>query len=51
MQRNAKPDLVQVRNPRSDRYIKIDRTRGLIIGYKKTPGPYKHVRVVEPRRA
>ena len=39
-------DLVQVKNPRSGRYVKIDRSVGRIVSHKKSPGPYKGVRVV-----
>jgi hypothetical protein len=38
-----KPDYVQLKNPRSGRYVKVDRTRGLIVSYKKSEGPYKNV--------
>lgn len=38
-----KPDYVQLKNPRSGLYVKVDRTRGLIVSYKKSEGPYKHV--------
>lgn len=40
-----KKDVVQVKNPKSDRYVKIDRTEGKIISHKKTPGPYANVPV------
>lgn len=40
-------DIVQVLNPRTDRYVKIDRTVGHIVGEKKSPGPYKNVPVVD----
>ena len=38
-----KHDFVQVKNPRTDRYIKIDRTVGIIVSSKTTPGPYKGI--------
>lgn len=38
-----KRDIVQVRNPRSDRFVKIDRAAGTIVDYKKSSGPYKNV--------
>lgn len=38
-----KRDLIQLRNPRSDRYVKIDRSEGKIISHKKSPGPYKNI--------
>lgn len=45
--RPSKLDLVQVKNPRSDRYVKIDRTRGLILSLKRSGGPYKGVPIIE----
>lgn len=44
-------DLVQIRNPRTDRYVKIDREKGRIIGEKRTPGPWKGVPVAEKRES
>lgn len=38
-----KHDIVQVRSPRTGRYLKIDRTLGLIVAFKKSEGPYKNV--------
>jgi hypothetical protein len=38
-------DIVQVRNPRSNRYIKIDRARGRILSHKKSEGAYKGISV------
>lgn len=39
----AKRSVVQTKNPRTGRYVKIDRGAGRIIGSKKSPGPYKGV--------
>lgn len=36
-------DVVQVKNPRSGHYVKIDRAVGKIIAHKKSDGPYKDV--------
>lgn len=44
-QKEKKHDIVQVKNPKTNRYIKIDRTKGQIISHKKTLGPYKGVRI------
>ena len=44
-------DLVQVHNPKTDRYTLIDRDKGRILGEKKSPGPYKNVPVATPRRS
>jgi len=40
-----KKDVVQVKNPRSGRYVKIDRREGKILDHKKSEGPYKNVPV------
>lgn len=45
----SKRDIVQIRNPRSDRYVKINRDVGRIISQKKTPGPYKNIPIAEKR--
>ena len=41
--RRRQRDMVQVKNPRSRRYVKIDRSVGVIVSTKKSPGPYKGV--------
>ena len=38
-------DIVQVKNPRTGHYVKIDRTAGKIIDHKKSEGAYKDVPV------
>jgi hypothetical protein len=35
---------VQVKNPITKRWVKVDTETGRIIDHKKTPGPYKGVR-------
>ncbi|WP_420455535.1 hypothetical protein [Rubrivirga sp.] len=45
-----KRDIVQVKNPRSGRYVKVDRTRGLILGHKKSEGPYANVPIARKRK-
>jgi hypothetical protein len=42
---SRKQDIVQVKNPRTNRYVKINRTEGKIIGQKPSVGPYKNVPV------
>ena len=44
-------DVVQVRNPRSGRYVKIDRGAGVIVSHKKSPGPYKGVPVARKKKS
>jgi hypothetical protein len=46
----SKRDIVQVKNPKSDRYVKIDRSAGKIISHKPTEGPYKGVPVARKRK-
>lgn len=36
-------DRVQLLNPKSKRWVKIDTKRGIIISHKKSPGAYKNV--------
>lgn len=45
----AKKDVVQVKNPKTNRYVKIDRSVGKIIGNKRTKGPYKNVPVARKK--
>ncbi len=42
----SKSKVVQTKNPRTGRYVKIDRSKGRIVASKKSPGPYKGVPVV-----
>lgn len=49
-QDSSKHDIVQVKNPRTDKYVKIDRTVGKIIAHKKSDGPYKGVPVARKRK-
>ena len=46
-----KRDVVQVKNPRSGRYVKIDRDAGRIVSHKKSSGPYKGVPVVSAKKS
>jgi hypothetical protein len=47
---SAKHDVVQVKNPRSGHYVKIDRTAGKIISHKQSEGMYKNVPVARKRK-
>lgn len=40
---------VQIRNPINDRWIKLDRETGRIVGEKKSSGPYKGVDIIVPK--
>ncbi len=37
-------DRVQVKNPVTGRYVKMDTKTGRIVDHKKTDGPYKGIR-------
>lgn len=39
--------IVQTLNPKTGRYIKIDREKGDIVSQKKTKGPYKGIPIVK----
>ena len=41
--------IVQTLNPLLDRYIKINKTKGKVVGTKKTPGPFKNVPIARKR--
>ena len=41
-------DYVQIRNPKTGLWVKVDRERGVIVSHKRTPGPYKNVPVAKP---
>jgi hypothetical protein len=43
---DKKRDLVQIKNPKSGHYVKIDRTAGMILDHKKSEGPYIGIPIV-----
>ena len=45
MAKRLKKDIVQLKNPKTGLYVKIDRAQGKILGYKKTKGKYANVKV------
>jgi hypothetical protein len=47
---SKKRDVVQVKNPKTKRYVKIDRTAGKIVSNKKSIGPYKGVPVARRKK-
>lgn len=49
MSKTVKKDIVQVKNPKTDRYVKIDRDAGRIIDHKKSEGPYKGIPIARKR--
>lgn len=42
-------EIVQVFNPKTKRYIKIDKANGTILAHKKTPGAYKGVPIIDSK--
>lgn len=48
--RTTKHDVVQVLNPRSGHYVKIDRTAGKIIAHKQSEGKYQNIPVARKRK-
>ncbi len=44
-----KSTIVQIKNPRSGHYVKIDRDKGQIVDHKKSSGPYKGIPVVKKK--
>jgi len=44
-----KKNIIQTKNPKSERYVKIDRSAGKILAHKKSPGPYKNVPIARKR--
>jgi hypothetical protein len=46
----AKKDIVQVKNPKTNKYVKIDRSAGKIVSHKKSDGPYKGIPVARKRK-
>lgn len=49
MSEKREKDIIQVKNPKSDHYVKIDRSAGRIISHKKSEGPYKNIPVARNR--
>jgi hypothetical protein len=45
-----KRGIVQVKNPRTGRYVKIDRDAGRIIDHKRSEGAYKGIPVARSSR-
>jgi hypothetical protein len=45
----AKKGVAQTKNPRTGKYVKIDRNKGRILQTKKTSGPFKGVPVIRKR--
>lgn len=39
-------DIVQAKNPKSGRYVKLDLDKGMVISHKKSEGPYKNIKII-----
>lgn len=50
MPRPKHSEVVQLRDARSHRYVKIDQSRGVIVAHKRSPGPYTRIPIVENER-
>jgi hypothetical protein len=46
---SEKKRIVQVKNPKTGKYVKIDREKGRIVAHKKSEGPFKGVAVARKR--
>ena len=46
----VKKDIIQSKNPKTGRYVKIDRAKGKIVSSKKTPGPYAGIPIARKKR-
>ena len=42
--------VVQVKNPKTGHYVKIDRDKGKIVAHKKSEGPYKGVAIARKKK-
>ena len=47
---SRKRDLVQIINPKTERYVKIDRSVGAILAHKRSEGPYKNIPIAKSKR-
>ena len=43
-------NTVQIKNPKTGLYVRMNKAKGTITGHKKTPGPYKGVPVAKKRQ-
>ena len=42
--------IVQTKNPRSGRYVKIDREKGMVVSHKKSNGAYKNIPIIRKEK-
>ena len=43
---NSMSKYIQIKNPRTGRYVKLDVETGKIAGHKQAKGPYKNITIV-----
>ena len=43
---DPKEIFVQLKNPKTKMYVKVDKAKGLIVAHKKTRGSYKGIKIV-----
>lgn len=43
-------DIVQIRNPRTKRYVKVDRNKWMIVSHKKSDWPYEGVPIFKRKK-
>jgi len=46
---SEKKQTVQIKNPKTGKYVKIDREKGSIVAHKKSEGPFKNVAFARER--
>ena len=44
-----KRDIVQIKDPKSGHYVKIDKSAGKIVSHKKSGGPYTDIPVARKK--
>jgi len=42
--------IAQMLNPKTGRYVKVNKDKGTILRYKQTPGPYKGVPIARKQK-
>jgi hypothetical protein len=47
---DSEADVVQIKNPRSGLYVKIDRLAGKVIAYKESEGPFEGIPIARRAR-
>ena len=45
-----KHKIIQTKNPRSNRYVKLDLEKGMVIASKKSEGAYKNIPIIRKEK-